>query len=104
MFEKTALIRLAESVLLKEEERSHFEETGVPMVHFDFEILNVGPALFSSGRSGNYYKFTFEYELTFLDEAHLKESTDEVRTFRRSLRLDETGNVVGIGERVPLSD
>ena len=104
MFEKEFLTKVAESIVAKEEERAHLEETGIPMVHFDFDIIRVETAVFTAGRGGDYFKFAFEYELNYLDEAHLREKGNEIRIFRRSVRLSPAGNIVAIGDRVELLD
>jgi hypothetical protein len=104
MLDPEFLKKVAEGVILKEEERAHLEETGAVLIHYDFEILKVGDAILSAGRSGDYYKFSFEYELSFLDDQHLREKENEVRNYKRSLRLSPEGNVVGIGDRVELLD
>ncbi len=104
MFDNNFLTSIAEGVVTKEEERSHLDETGMELVHFDFEILKVEPATFHSGRSGDFYKFAFEYKITSLDESRLLDKEDNVRHFRRALRIDTDGNVVAIGERVEIFD
>ena len=104
MFDKEFLTKVAEDIVAKEEDRAHLEETNVAMVHFDFEILKVEPAVVAMGRSGEFYKFAFEYELSFLDEAHLSQKENEVRIFRRTVRLSTQGKVTGIGDRVELLD
>ena len=55
-----------------------------------------------AGRSGDYYKFNFEYRITLLDEKGLKNPKDDVRKYKRSLRLDADGNVSAVGERVEI--
>lgn len=104
MLDQEYLIKVAEGVIAKDEERAHLEETGSPMVHFDFEILKVTEAQLATGRTGDFYKFSFEYELTFLDEAHLADKGNEVRIYRRAIRLSTEGEVTGIGDRVELLD
>jgi hypothetical protein len=102
MFAKELLVKLAEDAVQKEEELSHLEETGTPLVHFDFEILKTEQPIFYSGRSGDYYKFTFEYRVTLLDEKNLADVEDEVRMFRRTVRLTADGKISGIGDRVEI--
>jgi hypothetical protein len=104
MFDTAFLTQIAEGVIAKEEERSHFEETGSDIVHFDFEIIQVDAPVFTSGRAGEYYKFSFEYVLTYFDEAHLEGNAQEIRKFRRSIRLDVDGKLSGVGERQELLD
>ena len=104
MFDTAFLTKIAEDVITKEEERSHAEETGSNLVHYDFDILKVDAAILTSGRSGDFYKFSFEYELSYFDEAHLKQKENEVRIFRRSVRLSPSGKVTGVGDRVELLD
>lgn len=102
MFDKTFLTKLAEDIVQMEEEQSHLEETGFPLVHFDVEILKTERPILFTGRSGDYYKFSFEYQLTLLDEKGLGHAEDEVRKFKRSARLTLEGKVAAVSERVEL--
>jgi hypothetical protein len=102
MFDKKFLTKLAEDIVNREEELSHFEETGSKLVHFDFEILKADRPILFTGRTGDYYKFNFEYQVTLLDEKGLKQTEDEVRKFRRTLRLTSDGDVSAVGERVEI--
>lgn len=102
MFEPNTLRKIAEEVIGKDEERAHLEETGAELVHYDFELTKIDSAVLASGRTGDFYKFTFEYRLTVLDEQGLLSPEDDVRLFRRSVRLDLQGKVVAIGERMEL--
>jgi hypothetical protein len=104
MFDKEFLTKVAEDVIAKEEDRSHLEETGSNLIHYDFDILKVEDATLNSGRTGDIYKFSFEYQLSFLDEAHLKQKENEVRIFRRAVRLNPSGKVTGVGDRVEVLD
>jgi hypothetical protein len=104
MFDKEFLTKIAEDVVSREEELSHLEETGSKLVHFDFEILKTDQPVLFTGRTGDYYKFSFEYQVTLLDEKGLQNIEDEVRKYRRVLRLTADGNVSGVGERVELFD
>ena len=104
MFPKELLIKLAEEAVSKEEEASHLEETGTELLHFDFEVTKTDKPILFAGRSGDYYKFTFEYKLTVLDENNLRSTEDEVRRFRRTMRLTADGKISGIGDRVELHD
>lgn len=104
MFDRDFLAGIAESVIQKEEEHSHFEETGMKLHHFDFDILSIDEPQFSSGRSGDYYKFNFEYQITLLDDAGLKSDEDDVRVFRRSVRISTEGKLTGVGGRSEIFD
>jgi hypothetical protein len=104
MFENEALIKIAEDVVSREEEQSHLEETGMELVHFDFEITKAEQPILYTGRGGDYYKFNFEYRLTSLDESGLDSPEDTIRKFRRSLRLNAEGKVSAIGDRVEIFD
>jgi hypothetical protein len=99
MLDNELLTKIAEEAVRAEEELSHFEETGSNVVHFDFDIKRMEKPILYAGRSGDYYKFSFTYEVKVLDESNLTKE-DEIRTFRRSLRLAPDGKVVAIGERV----
>lgn len=102
MFDKEFLKKVAEDVVNREEEASHFEETGLQLIHFDFEITKAERPILFTGRSGDYYKFNFEYSLTLLDEKGLKSPVDEVRRYKRSLRLAADGTVSAVGERMEI--
>jgi hypothetical protein len=104
MFEKEALIKIASDVVSKEEEQSHLEETGLELVHFDFEITKTEQPILYSGRSADYYKFNFEYHVTLLDESGLDSPEDTIRKFKRSVRLTAEGKVSAIGDRVEILD
>lgn len=102
MFDKEVLVKIAETVVSQEEEQSHLEETGAELVHFDFEITKMERPILFTGRSGDYYKFNFEYKVRLLDVDGLESKEDVERKFRRSVRLTSEGNVSAIGERVAL--
>jgi hypothetical protein len=104
MFDKEVLIKIAEDVVTKEEEQSHLEETGMELVHFDFEITKAERPILFTGRSGDHYKFTFEYSITLLDESGLTSAEDTIRKFKRSIRLTADGKVSATGERVEIFD
>jgi hypothetical protein len=102
MFAQDFLIQVAEDIVNKAEEASHMEETGFPLIHFDFEITKAEQPVLYSGRLGNYYKFNFEYCITLLDDEGLKSMNDDVRTYRRSVRLTSDGRISAFGERVEI--
>ena len=102
MFDQNYLIKIAEEAVQKAEEASHFEETGNLLHHFDFEILKVEPAIFTSGRTGDYYKFNFEYQIALLDEAGLASKEDDLRNFKRSVRMNAEGKITGVGGRIEI--
>jgi hypothetical protein len=102
MFDKEFLAKIAEEAVTREEELSHFEETGSKLVHFDFDILKTERAILFTGRSGDYYKFTFEYQVTLLDEKGLKSKEDDVRKFKRSVRMTAEGKIVAVSDRVEI--
>jgi hypothetical protein len=104
MFDKEFLAGIAEDVIRKEEEHSHFEETGHKLHHFDFDLLSIEEPIFSSGRSGEFYKFSFEYQITLLDDAGLKSNEDDIRSYRRSVRISTDGKLTGVGGRTEIFD
>ncbi|MFM2375005.1 MAG: hypothetical protein RLZZ165_101 [Bacteroidota bacterium] len=102
MFVQEFLIQVAEDIVNKAEEASHLEETGFPLIHFDFEITKAEQPVLYSGRLGDYYKFNFEYRITLLDDGGLNSMNDEVRIYRRSVRLTTDGRISAVGERVEI--
>lgn len=102
MFDQDVLIKIAEEAVQKEEEISHLEETGSKLHHFEFDITKINPAVLSTGRTGDFYKFDFEYQVTLLDEAGLATEEDDVRNFRRSIRMNTEGKITGVGGRIEI--
>lgn len=104
MFDQEFLEKIAEEAIRKSEEESHLEETGNELHHFEFDLIKIEPAVFSSGRAGDFYKFSFEYQITLLDEQGLRSKEDDVRIFRRSVRVDTNGKLTGVGGRIEIFD
>jgi hypothetical protein len=101
-FSEAKLREIAETVIEQQDALDHEEATGKMALFVHHTVKQLHNLQLVEGRGGEYFKFTFEYEVEVIEE----EFPDEPYRARysRSIRINSQGGISAIGGRQLLEE